>query len=53
MQRFEGQVQLVLYPFALNPTSEWRRKLPGVLVNRASSGNFTTMLYGVKSYGIA
>jgi protein-disulfide isomerase len=22
MQRFEGQVQLVLYPFALNPTSE-------------------------------
>ena len=22
MQRFEGQVQLVLYPFAVNPTSE-------------------------------
>ena len=22
MQRFEGQVQVVLYPFALNPTSE-------------------------------
>ena len=45
MQRFEGQVQLVLYPFALNPTSEVATQAAWCAGEQGKFWEFHHMLY--------
>ena len=45
MQRFEGQVQLVLYPFALNPTSEVATQAAWCAGEQGKFWEFHDMLY--------
>jgi protein-disulfide isomerase len=45
MQRFEGQVQLVLYPFALNPTSEVATQAAWCAGAQGKFWEFHRMLY--------
>ena len=45
MQRFEGQVQLVLYPFALNPTSEVATQAAWCAGEQGQFWEFHHMLY--------
>ena len=45
MQRFEGQVQLVLYPFALNPTSEVATQAAWCADEQGKFWEFHHMLY--------
>jgi protein-disulfide isomerase len=45
MQRFEGQVQLVLYPFALNPTSEVATQAAWCAGEQGKFWEFHRMLY--------
>src|SRR5262249_6183442 len=51
MQRFEGQVQLVLYPFALNPTSEVARQAAWCAGEQGSFWEFHHLLYRRKELG--
>ena len=45
MQRFEGQVQLVFYPFALNPTSEVATQAAWCAGEQGKFWEFHHMLY--------
>ena len=45
MQRFEGQVQLVLYPFVLNPTSEVATQAAFCAGEQGKFWEFHQMLY--------
>jgi protein-disulfide isomerase len=45
MQRFEGQVQLVYYPFALNPTSEVATQAAWCAGEQGKFWEFHHMLY--------
>jgi protein-disulfide isomerase len=45
MQRFEGQVQLVLYPFALSPTSEVATQAAWCAGEQGKFWEFHHMLY--------
>ena len=45
MQRFEGQVQLVIYPFALNPTSEVATQAAWCAGEQGKFWEFHHMLY--------
>src|SRR5712691_10370577 len=45
MQRFEGQVQLVLYPFALNPTGEVATQAAWCAGEQSKFWEFHHMLY--------
>ena len=45
MQRFEGQVQLVLYPFALNPISEVATQAAWCAGEQGKFWEFHHMLY--------
>jgi protein-disulfide isomerase len=45
MQRFKGQVQLVLYPFALNPTSEVATQAAWCAGEQGKFWEFHHMLY--------
>src|SRR5438094_6852360 len=45
MQRFEGQVQVVLYPFALNPTSEVATQAAWCAGEQGKFWEFHHMLY--------
>ncbi len=45
MQQFEGQVQLILYPFALNPTSEVATQAAWCAGEQGKFWEFHHMLY--------